>query len=59
MCLLQGVPALGGVPASGEGLLPGGEVPAQGGACSRGCGDPPSVMATAADGAHPTGMHSC
>ena len=29
-----------------------------GGACSEGCGDPP-VMATAAGGTHPTGMHSC
>ena len=43
VCLLQG-----GVPGSGGGGIP---------ACTE--ADPPGEMATAADGTHPTGMHSC
>ena len=33
-------------------------MPAPGGVCSEGCGDPP-MTATAAGGTNPTGMHSC
>ena len=51
-----------GVPAPGgcllwRGLLPGGCL-LQGGLLPGGCGDPP-MMATAAGGTDPTGMHSC
>ena len=53
-----GVPALGrGVPAPAgsapAGSAPGGGIPA----CTE--ADPPAETATAADGTHPTGMHSC
>ena len=46
-----------------RGIWPGGCLLREEGVCSRGCvvcGDPsPPVMATAAGGTHPTGMHSC
>ena len=47
-CLLRGVPGPGG-----GGLLQGIGVPAWTEA------DPPGETATATDGTHPTGMHSC
>ena len=57
----------GGVPAPGGGLVPGGAccrgvcswgVPAAGGSAP-GVVETSPVTATAADGTHPTGMHSC
>ena len=66
--LLQGGAWSWGVSALGGGLLPGGAW-SWGDVCSRGIGipacteadtpRPPGEMATAADGTHPTGMHSC
>ena len=57
-CLVWGVLSPGGVWSGGCLVL--------GGAWSGGCltpggsgGDPPPRTATAADGMHPTGMHSC
>ena len=64
--LLRGVPGPGGVSGpGGRGSAPGGCL-VLGGAWSWEGGipacteaDPPGEMATAADGTHPTGMHSC
>ena len=50
-CLLRGLSALRGV-SSGGCLL-------RGGVCSALRQPPPGEMATAVDGTHPTGMHSC
>ena len=49
----------GGVFSGGECLLSGGSAPGGDGipACTE--ADPPGETATAADGTHPTGMHSC
>ena len=52
-CLLLGGVCSGGMSAPGGCLLPGGLLP--GGVCSA----PPGEKVTAADGTHPTGMHSC
>ena len=58
-CLLPGVPGPGGVSFPGGAwsrgcLLPGGGIPA----CTE-AHTPQGETATAADGMHPTGMHSC
>ena len=70
-CLLPGVPgpglsASGGVPGP-RGVSPSRGVPGPGGVCSQGwypsmhwgTHPPQGETATAADGTHPTGMHSC
>ena len=46
---------------AGEGLQAHtqGEVEGSGPACTEAATPPPQQMATAADGTHPTGMHSC
>ena len=54
---------LGGVPGLGGGgcMVPGGCVPGPVGVGIPACTEayPPGEMATAADGTHPSGMHSC
>ena len=61
-CLLQGGCLVQGVPGP-RGVSTPGTVPGPGGVCSGGHAlrqtPPPGETATAADGTHPTGMHSC